>query len=336
MSTPTVSVLMPAFNCERYIAEAIMSIKNQTYSQWELLVCDDASTDRTLAIIQSLTKDDSRIRVFVNSKNLKLLKTRNRLLQLTTGDLITFQDADDYSDPRRFELMVAEFSRNPRLGLLASHVTHIDSEGRMLRVNKKPTTYSEVLIRMIEQNVVGGSIMMIRKSALESVGGKFREYLDGLSYQDYDLALLIAERFEAYALPEALYYYRQHSSSASKRISVDRIVAESVVKHLARQRRETGSDDLMRKRPDLVEQYFEELRKPFKDDPSLVYRRYAANFVFNRLFGSAIKTAYAGVLARPWYLVNWRTLQYCIRMSLWEGLKRRLIAIPRRGYTEMP
>lgn len=315
-SVSLVSVIMPAFNCERYVARAITSILNQTYSQWELLVCDDASTDRTLSIIRSLAKDEPRIRVYSNEKNLKLLKTRNALLKLAKGDLITFQDADDYSDPRRLELMVAEFSRNSRLGLLASQVAYIDDTGRMLRVIQKPVTYDAVLTGMVERNVVGGSIMMIRRSTLESVGGKFREYLDGLSYQDYDLSLLIAERHEAYALSEVLYYYRQHAGSASKAISVERIIAEGVVKHLAQQRRETGHDDVMRNRPDLVQAYFEELRKPYKEDPSLVYREFASACMYNHLFGSAVNAAGRAVLNRPGNFVNWRTLQYCLRVSL--------------------
>src|SRR5690606_14565823 len=128
------------------------------------------------------------------------------------------------------------------------------------------------------ENVVGGSVMMIKKEALQLVGGKFREYFDGLSYQDYDLSLLIAEKFEAYSLPQTLYYYRQHASSSSKRISVDRIIAKEIVSHLAKQRRDTGQDDLMRNHPELVDAYFEILRKPYKADPSLVYREFAAGY----------------------------------------------------------
>jgi glycosyltransferase involved in cell wall biosynthesis len=322
-SRSLVSIIMPAFNCEKYITRAITSIQNQTYLRWELLVCDDASSDGTLSIIRRFAMDDPRIQVHENRENLKQLKTRNMLLELAKGDLIAFQDADDYSDPRRLELMVAEFSRNPRLGLLASQVAYVDDTGRILRTSKKPTTYEEVMACMTKRNVVGGAIMMIRRNALESIGGQFREYLDGLSYQDYDLSLLIAERYEAYALPQVLYYYRQHASSSSKRINVDRIIAEEVVKHLARQRRETGQDDLMRNRPDLVQEYFEALRKPYKADPSLVYREFASSLMFNRLFGRAIKAAWLGVLNRPGYLVNWRTLQYCLRVSLIKWLSFR-------------
>lgn len=322
-SDSLVSIIMPVYNCEKYIDRAITSIRDQTYTHWELLVCDDASTDRTLSLVKKLADDDLQIRVFTNQENLRLLKTRNKLLDSARGDLITFQDGDDYSDPRRLELMVREFERNPRLGVLASQVAYVSDDNSILRISAKPLHYKDVLQRMYDQNVVGGSIMMIRREALNPVGGKFREYFDRLSYQDYDLSLLIAEKYEAYALPQILYYYRQHASSSSKRISADRIIAKNIVSYLAKQRRDTGQDDLMRNRPDLVDSYFEELRKPYKTDPSLVYREFASVYMYNRLFGSAIKTAWQGLLIRPTYFVNWRTLQYCVRISLikWMSLR---------------
>lgn len=316
MRIPRVSVIMPVFNCEVYLAQAVSSITNQTYSDWELLICDDASTDNSLAVIKEYAERDSRISIHSNPSNLGELQTRNKLLGLTRGGLITFQDADDYSDPRRLELMVSEFSRNPRLGLLASQVAYVSETGRKLRVSKKPLSYPDVLSTIWEHNVVGGAIMMIRKDALESVGGKYREYFDRLAYFDYDLSWLVAERYEAYALPEVLYYYRQHSASLSKRVETDRILAENIVKHLAQQRRESGQDDLMRNRPDLVDAYFEKLRQPYKADPTLVYREFASGFMYNELFTSAIKSAFKAVLIQPGNFINWRTLQYCLRVSL--------------------
>src|SRR5690606_17417680 len=148
---------------------------------WELLITDDASTDNTLSIIRQFVGMDSRIRLYVNTENQRLLKTRNKLLDNASGDFVTFQDADDYSDPQRLELMVKEFEANPCLGVLASQVAYINSDGTVLMVSNKPMSYEDVLNKMYEENVVGGSVMMIKKEALQLVGGKFREYFDGLS-----------------------------------------------------------------------------------------------------------------------------------------------------------
>lgn len=315
VSNLLVTIVMPAYNCEKYIAEAITSILSQTYENWELLICDDGSTDNTYAIIKEFTAYEQRITVLSNETNLKELRTRNRLLGVASGDLITFQDADDYSDPARLELMVAEFIRNRTLGLLVCQVAYISETGKIRRTSSKPLSYKEVLERMYEQNVVGGAIMMIRKSALEAVGGKFREYFDGLSYLDYDLSLLVAEKFEAYSLPQVLYYYRQHGEASTKRASIDRFLAKEIVIHLARQRRETGKDDLMNGRPDLVDAYFEKLREPYRTDPSRIYREYAAINMYNDLHTKAIGISWKAILAAPLKIVNWRTLQYCLRVS---------------------
>src|SRR5690606_2611361 len=107
-------------------------------------------------------------------------------------------------------------------------------------------------------------------------------------------------------------------------ISADRVIAKKVVSHLAKQRKETGQDDLMRRRPELVDKYFEVLLKPYRADPSKIYREFAAVYVYNRLSGRAIVAAWKGVLTRPSYFINWRTLQYCIRISLLKWLSLRV------------
>jgi glycosyltransferase involved in cell wall biosynthesis len=286
-----------------------------------LLITDDASTDNTLRIIEQLAQDEPRILMFSNPKNLKLLKTRNKLLEIASGDFITFQDADDYSDPQRLELMVNEFKKNPRLGVLASQVAYVNEANEIFRISNKPLRYKEVLDKMYDRNVVGGSIMMMRKEALQAAGGKFREYFDGLSYQDYDLSLLIAEKFEAYSLPQVLYYYRQHDKSASKVLSIDRLLSKQIVIHLAEQRRAQGTDDIIEKRPNLVDAYFEILRRPYKEEPSLIYREYAATYILEKLYGKAIKASWNGVRIEPFKLTNWRTLQYCLRISFLKKIK---------------
>ncbi len=312
---PLVSIVMPAFNARRYIAQAIQSIIDQTYGNWELLICDDGSTDDTYDIICQFAENDSRVVVFKNDTNQKLLKTRNRLLHLAHGELITFQDADDYSDKSRLELMVREFQLNSRLGLLCSQVGYVNSRGDILRISRRPTTYEETLRTIYESNVVGGSMMMIRKESLEAVGGRFRSYFDGLSYQDYDLSFLVAEKYESYNLSQVLYYYRQHQKSSSKKISVTRLVAKEVVIHLAMQRKLHGKDDLQSGHPEKVDLFFEVLKKPFCQDLSLVYRKYAAEYMYNRLFKGSIFASIGAIRADPFRIVNYRTLLYCVRKS---------------------
>lgn len=313
---PLISVILPAYNAEKYIEQAINSIINQTYKNWELLIADDASTDKTKEIIDALALRDSRIRLFHNKLNLKLLKTRNKLIRYIKGDFITFQDADDYSDLNRLELLIKEFLSNDKLGLVSSQVGYVDQNGNLLRVSNKPTTYMEVMNKIYNQNVIGGSIMAIRKEALNKVGGKFREFFDGLSNQDYDLSFLIAQKYETYNLPHILYFYRQHLNSNSKILDIDRLLAKDVVIHLGKQRKDRGSDDLIDGNSELVDRYVELLKIPYLEDPSLIYRNFASIYMYNDFFIKAIKTSWTAVIAKPFKLVNWTTLQYCIRISI--------------------
>src|SRR5262249_32870532 len=96
-SSPLVSILMTSFNAEAYIAEAIGSILRQTYSNWELLLADDCSTDQTRTVIAGFT--DPRIRVYHNDHNMHYLRTRNKLIPLVRGEFIALLDADDRWEP---------------------------------------------------------------------------------------------------------------------------------------------------------------------------------------------------------------------------------------------
>jgi glycosyltransferase involved in cell wall biosynthesis len=112
---PYISVLMPAYNAEKYILDAINSILSQTYQNFELLIADDGSTDGTKSIIDTIT--DPRVSRYHNIENLGKTTTVDILYKHSQGVLITIHDADDISLPTRFEKQVAEFLNHPDLGM---------------------------------------------------------------------------------------------------------------------------------------------------------------------------------------------------------------------------
>ena len=105
--TPLVSVIMPAYNAEEFIAEAIESVRNQTISDWELLVIDDCSGDRTREIAAGFAEKDDRVRLLVNEKNMGVARTRNRGMDAFRGRYVAFLDSDDYWMPQMLEKMIA-------------------------------------------------------------------------------------------------------------------------------------------------------------------------------------------------------------------------------------
>ena len=114
MKNPLVSILMPVYNSEKYLREAIKSILNQTFTNFELIIINDGSTDNSLKIIKSFK--DNRIKIIKNKGNLGLIKTLNKGIDLAQGKYIARMDADDIAMPKRLEKQIAFFNENPDYG----------------------------------------------------------------------------------------------------------------------------------------------------------------------------------------------------------------------------
>ena len=111
MSTKLVSIIMPAYNAEKYIADSIRSVLAQTYSNWELIVVDDGSTDRTANIVREFAGHDSRVR-YIFQENGRLGKARNTGIANAAGSLIAFLDSDDLWIPRKLQMQLQAMSEN--------------------------------------------------------------------------------------------------------------------------------------------------------------------------------------------------------------------------------
>ena len=114
---PLVSIITPTYNHEKYIAECIISVQNQIYSNWEMIIVDDGSTDRTYEIAKELASNDSRIKVFTqeNKGIFKLAETYNLALQKSVGSLIAVLEGDDVWLPKKLVLQVQEFEKNKEI-----------------------------------------------------------------------------------------------------------------------------------------------------------------------------------------------------------------------------
>jgi glycosyltransferase involved in cell wall biosynthesis len=203
-----VSVLMAVHNGERHLPPAIESILGQTFDDLELVVVDDASTDRSRAIVESY--DDARVRVLVNTENLGLTRSLNRGLAETRGRYVARQDADDLSARNRLALQIGHLEQHPEVALIASAYRRIDDDGRDQGSRAAPLATLDVRWRLLFLNAFAHSSIVFRRSSVVELGG----YDEAVLYaQDYDLWSRIAERHEVAALPEELVSYRRSAAS---------------------------------------------------------------------------------------------------------------------------
>ncbi len=213
-STPYVSIVMAAYNCERYIKKAIDSILSQSFSNFELLIIDDLSSDNTWEIVQSYS--DHRILLSRNNKNLGYLKSTNKLLKQCRGRLITFQDADDWSDQYRLEKQISFLTQQKKIDLCGTFCTKVYNSG-IITLTRYPTSHKSLqrALSLGRTSLFCGSSIMFRRNILQTVG-YYREFFNRIGSEDVDWFLRALELHRAANLPEPLYYYRQHELSLSK------------------------------------------------------------------------------------------------------------------------
>jgi len=220
-----VSVIMPVFNSERYIREAIQSVLNQSFTDFELIIINDGSTDKSLEIIRSF-KDDRIVLVNNEKQMYTIMAARNRCLELSRGTYIAPLDSDDITHKDRLGLEVDFLEKNPAFGLVGSSVIVIDENGKKTGVEWKEKIPSEKIpIRLLFSNCFAQSSVMIRKSAIPKEG-----YIGNVS-EDYPLWIRILKTWKAHKLPEFLLDYRVHSenSTSKKRALLDEDV-DSIIR----------------------------------------------------------------------------------------------------------
>lgn len=162
---PLVSVIMPAYNAEKYIAEAIGSVISQTYANWELFILDDCSTDSTAEIAENLAKSDSRIRLLKNSQNMGVANTRNRGFELAQGEWIALLDSDDvwHSDKLEKQLTLAK-EKGTDIVYSSYHLIGENRESLKDYFVPEMTTYEELL----KENVLGCSTVLMHRKVLSN------------------------------------------------------------------------------------------------------------------------------------------------------------------------
>lgn len=204
---PLVSVVMPNYNSEKYIQEAIESIINQTYDNWELIIIDDNSKDNSWNIIKSYSEKDNRIRAYKNPKNMKIAKTRNEGLNRVsnTAKYIAVMDSDDVSMNTRIEKQVDFLENNLDFGAIGGHTYIINEDSKIIAERKYETNPEKISKIIIKKSPLANPVSMIRKSVIKELGGYNEKYL---RCHDYEMWFRIAENHKLGNIDEYLLKYR--------------------------------------------------------------------------------------------------------------------------------
>lgn len=210
---PIISVIIPAYNAEKTILETIYSVQKQTFSDFELIIINDGSTDNTLEILNTI--QDSRIKIF-SYENGGLSVARNRGISRATGEFIAFLDADDLWTSDKLELQLASLQKHPEAGVAYSWTHFMDEQGESFHADEPLFFEGNVYPQLLVHNfLASGSNPLITKQAIESVG-EFNPSVSGAA--DWDYWLRLAARWPFVVVPKPQIFYRQSSSSMSSKV----------------------------------------------------------------------------------------------------------------------
>ncbi len=214
MTIPTLSIIMPVYNAEAYLHEAVESILAQTYTDFELIIIEDGSTDNSREIIESF--NDRRVQVLYNDGNQGIVYTRNRGNAAASGLYIAPFDADDIAREDKFEKQISFLEANPQYGMVGSWAKRIDKSGKEMprnwKVNAKPERIPAILLF---RNYFIQSAIVLRREAIPDGG-----YAKGFdAVEDYLMWIQVAQQWKVWNYPEYLLKYRIHEQGITKRES---------------------------------------------------------------------------------------------------------------------
>lgn len=216
MENEKVSIIMPAYNCEKYIADSIKSVLLQTYTNWELIVVDDCSTDKTVEIVKSF--NDERIILLCNQSNLGAALTRNIAIAKASGQWIAFLDSDDLWEAKKLEVQLSFMKQNGYVFTYTDYRIQLNGKWQPYIITGPNVVTKRILYNYCYMSTI---TIMYKTDAIGVI-----QIADIKKRNDYALWLKAIEKADCYRLPQCLSYYIKHKNSIS---SVSKI---KLIKHL--------------------------------------------------------------------------------------------------------
>jgi glycosyltransferase involved in cell wall biosynthesis len=312
---PLVSVLMPAYNVEAYVVQAIQSVLDQTYTHFELIIADDHSKDRTTALIHSFS--DKRIVFIQHEQNIGYADNMNALFHAAKGKYLVIQDADDYCTKDRLEVLVNFLETHASADMVGSSYIKVDDQGK-----ESPVEMSADM-RQIQQAfqqlvdpmpVLNGSVMFRR--TITDQGYNFRKLVYVNRSQDDDWLFRVSEKFSLANVKEYLYYYRYNPSSMTMNLSAINyysLFSGEYVRFLKKNRMERGIDLLTEKRTKEIDAFFLQKKKEVTADQPAYLELYIAHKYL--AFGRRAKTIQwllKALLKNPSNAFIWKKIRFVL------------------------
>lgn len=256
--SPLLSVVMPVYNAERYLAEAIESVLKQTFTDFEFIIINDGSADLSLDILQAYADGDHRIRL-ISRENRGLVKTLNEGVDLALTPLIARMDADDICYPERFSKQIQFLKENPGHVVVGSRVRLIDEDNDPLRLFSLETTHQEIDSAHLrgEGGAIAHPAAIFRKDKFNLVGKYRAEYIHS---EDLDLWLRMAEAGKLANLPDLLLDYRQHLHSIGHKFRDEQVASTNLAVNDAFARR------------GVINSHFSKIEMPIPDKNQLLLK----------------------------------------------------------------
>lgn len=206
---PIISVVLPVYNGEKYLKEAIDSILQQTYADFELIIINDGSTDQTENIIESY--QDPRINYLKNEHNSGIVVSLNKGLDAAKGKYIARMDADDIADPQRFQKQKVYLDRHPNIGVVGSSMLVFDEYGKEM-LFPYAASPNRAKAELFFNSSLGHPTVMLRKECIKGI--RYEAEYQGL--EDFVMWWRIAQHYDIGSLTEPLLHYRKHSNQITK------------------------------------------------------------------------------------------------------------------------
>lgn len=295
ITMPKISIIIPAYNCQSYIKQCINSVLSQDFEDFEILVCDDSSTDNTYN--QLLEISDSRIQLYKNTTNQGKIKTVGYLLNLASGEYCTILDSDDYISNDKLRIQSNFLDENKDYSFIASSFYRVSEFGIVSSEEVIDSDFTNIKNSFIEADpmaVCCGTVMFRTKYAQE-IGG-YNQYFSDCNGEDLDFVARLLSFGLGCSSSEKLYYYRYRPNSLTRRVfdTPRQRHSHEIIAFLYAQRLSNNGNDSLNSELDGLEEFIGTLSKRYIEDTGLMKRKCSIDFALNNNYACAIKNSLLG------------------------------------------